>query len=306
MALEYHLLDVFTTAAFGGNPLAVVRGADRLSPDDMAAIARELNLSETVFVLRPRRTDCAHRMRIFTPGMELPFAGHPTVGTAVLLAALGEVPLADGGGRFMLEQEVGPVAVTVRDAREAGGTAQLSAAMLPARGPAAPPSEQVAALLRVEESALHAAPWAPEAWSAGVPFLLIPLRSIERLGQVQLDRSVWGEVLADAWAPHVYCFAPAADDWSVVRARMFSPAMDIDEDPATGAAAAALAGYLAARRDAHDGHDATLRWTVEQGVEMGRASRIELEADLRGGAVSAVRLGGAAVRIADGVLRLPG
>lgn len=303
MELRYHTLDVFTDRVFGGNPLAVFPDGRGVGAERMQRIARELNLSETVFVLPPDDPAHTRRLRIFNPVHELPFAGHPTVGTAFLLAALGEVPLGGEGAEVVFEEGVGPVPVRVeaRDGRPV--FAQLTAARLPERGPPPPPRAELAALLGLAQEALLDGRWAPEGWSAGVPFLFVPLRGREALGRVRVDPARWESTLAGWWAPHLYALAldpelPGSD----VRARMFAPAMGIPEDPATGGAASALAGYLAARSAEREG---TLRWTVEQGVEMGRPSILRVEAELRGGEVAAVRVGGAAVLVAEGVMRLP-
>lgn len=299
MLYRYHLLDVFTDQIFGGNPLAVFPEAEGLDEERMQRVARELNLSETVFVLPPQTPGCTHRVRIFTPARELPFAGHPTVGTAILLVSLGAVPVEGDSARLVLEEGVGPVPVSVRLRNGTPVFAQLSAAMLPEVRPA-PPAAEIAAGLSLAEADLGSGEQGPEVVSCGVPFLIVPLRDREALARARVDMGLWERFLAEPWTGSVYLVAPgeAAD----LRTRMFGPAMGIVEDPATGAAASALAGYLALRAPQAEG---TLRWTVEQGIEMGRPSRLELEADKRGGAVTAVRVGGAAVRVGEGELRVP-
>lgn len=302
MRVKYHTLDVFTDRVFGGNPLAVFPDADGVPPEMMQRIARELNLSETVFVLwdaPPAGADC--RVRIFTPAAELPFAGHPTVGTAFLLASLGRIPAEDGAARVVLGEGVGPVPVEVR--MEAGRpvSATLSAAQLPETGPPPPPPAVVAELLSVDEGELGGSLGTAHATS-GVPFLFVSVRDRAVLGRVRLDAGAWARHLSGAWGPHVYVVTDDAEGGASLQARMFAPAMGIGEDPATGGAVTALAGLLAARDMAGDG---TLRWTVDQGVEMGRPSRLYVEADVRAGAVTAVRVGGAAVRVSEGEMTLP-
>ena len=303
MELRYHTLDVFTDRVFGGNPLAVFPDGRGVSDRTMQRIAREMNLSETVFVLPPDEAAHARRLRIFTPAAELPFAGHPTVGTAFLLAALGEVPLDGDETRIVLEEGAGPVPVRIRARGGAPVFTELTAARLPETGPPPPPRAELAALLGLAEDDLLDGEWTPGGASCGVPFLFVPLRGREALARARLDPARWETLLAGWWAPSVYVLSrdpelPGSD----VRARMFAPAMGITEDPATGGAAAALAGYLAARSPRREG---TLRWTVEQGFEMGRPSILQVEADVRAGEVAAVRVGGASVRVAEGVLRLP-
>ncbi len=303
MDLRYHVLDVFTDRPFGGNPLAVFPAADGIAEDLMQQIAGELNLSETVFVMRPRREGAHRRLRIFTPKVELPFAGHPTIGSAILLAEGGLVTFAGEQASFSLEEEVGLIRVTVRRRRGQPTFAELSAAQLPEVGPPAPPREELAKLLGIAPADLASSPDDPQAVSCGMPFLFIPVRSREVLARVRLDVAEWSRVVARFWAPHVYVFCrdpelPGSD----IRARMFAPALGIAEDPATGGAVAPLAGYLAARAELRSG---TLRWRVEQGFEMGRPSLLQVECQLDGGAVRSVRVGGSAVPLIDGILRLP-
>jgi len=303
MDLRYQVVDVFTDRPFGGNPLAVFPVADGISEKLMQQIARELNLSETVFVLRPRREGAHRRLRIFTPRVELPFAGHPTIGAAIVLAEGGLVTFAGEQAGFSLEEEVGLIRITVRRRRGHPIFAELSAAQLPEVGPPAPPREDLARLLGISVADLAASPDDPQAMSCGVPFLFVAVRNREVLGRVRLDMAEWSREVARSWAPHVYVFCrdpelPGSD----IRARMFAPALGIPEDPATGGAVAPLAGYLAARAEPQSG---TLRWTVEQGFEMGRPSLLQVECQLEGGAIRSVRVGGTAAPLMDGVLRLP-
>ena len=294
--LDFHSLDVFTETRFGGNPLAVVLAADGLNTRQMQTIAREFNLSETVFVLKATRADAAFRVRIFTPATELPFAGHPTVGTACLLAELGLTPQGEDV-RFVLEENVGPVPVRVRMPHEAGGApyAELTTAVLPERGPAPPSKAVLAAMLGLDEAMLGEATQV----SCGVPYVLVPLRSPEQLAAISFDVSVWREHLAQAWAHHVYVYARGYEgEW---KARMFAPGSGVIEDPATGSAAVALAGRFALE---HPDADARIAETIHQGLEMGRPSRLHIEADRVAGAVTAVRVGGHAVRVTSGTLRL--
>lgn len=323
MRLSYHTLDVFTERRFGGNPLAVFPDAEPLQRQGqrgeelMQRIASELNLSETVFVLPPAerasgRRDAVHgraeatstpptrRARIFTPAAELPFAGHPTLGTAFLLASLGHgTPAPDGEATVVVLQEgVGLVPVTVRK----DGFAQLRAAQPPELRPAPLPREELAALLRLRPADLDEH-LEPQAASCGLPFLIVAVRDHAALAAARVDLARWERALADTWAPQLYVISAGGDTASGVdfRARCFVPGLSVAEDPATGSAAAALAGYLALRSGAAGG---TLRWTVEQGVELRRPSLLYLEADLDAGAVSAVRVGGHCVPVAEASMRI--
>lgn len=267
----------------------------------MQRIARELNLSETVFVRPPTAAGATHRMRIFTPGMELPFAGHPTIGTAALLASLqtGGSPTAD----FVFEQGAGLVPTTVQRSGAGLWEARLTAPRLPAHGPAAPARQGLARLIGLPLEELLDGEAGAQAISAGVPFLLIPLRSVDALERARLDTAHWKALLAEFWAPHVYCFAlDQAAGMQAIRARMFAPAMGIEEDPETGAGAVALAGYLHA---VHPARESPVTWTVTQGLQIGRPSLLLLELTHAGGALNAVRLGGTSVVMGSGALRFP-
>ncbi len=300
MRYRYCTADVFTTRRFGGNPLAVFPDGHGLDAAQMQIIAREFNLSETVFVLPPDDPAHTRRLRIFTPGRELSFAGHPTVGAAHVLAAVGEIALTGSPTRVVFEEGVGPVKVdiTVRDGQPV--FAQLSSAKLPEFGPNPPPTEDLAAMLSLQPGDLMENPFVPQAASCGTPFLFVPVRDRSALKRARLDLGRWESVLASFWAPQVFLFTFDAElEGSDLRARMFSPAMGIPEDPATGSAAAAIAGYLGVRNRKTS---ASLRWVIEQGFEMGRPSILEVEADKVDGQIAAVRVGGASVLVSEGTM----
>ncbi|HEX2211599.1 MAG TPA: PhzF family phenazine biosynthesis protein [Longimicrobium sp.] len=300
MRAKFHTLDVFTDRVFGGNPLAVFPDAGGIAPETMQRIARELNLSETVFVTGAE--EASFTVRIFTPSMELPFAGHPTVGTAMLLAMLGRAPAGERVSRLVLREEVGPVPVEVRMEDGRPTFAMFAAPRVPEVGPPPPAPEVLAEILSIDPSDLGGSlPTANH--SAGVPFLFVSVRTLDALGRARVDVGAWERHLRDAWAPHVYVTTDEVDEEGVaLRARMFAPAMSITEDPATGAAATSLAGLLGARDAQADG---TYCWKVVQGVEMGRPSRIMVEADVRDRRVVQVRVGGAAVHVIEGEMMIP-
>jgi trans-2,3-dihydro-3-hydroxyanthranilate isomerase len=301
MQYLFYTADVFTDQIFGGNPLAVFPDAAGLSDAQMIRVTKELNLSETVFVLPPATLTGTVKVRIFTPDMEVPFAGHPTIGTAFVLAATGVVDVRRPETHIILEEGVGPVPVTIRAQGGQPTFMQLAAAQMPEPGPPPPPATEIAVMLGLTEADLAGADWSPQAWSAGVPFLFVPLRDAQALARARVRLDVWEQVLADFWAPHVYVFTYNAEQ-ALVRSRMFAPAMGITEDPATGAAAVALAGYLRQHTDQAAGR---VQWTIRQGVEMGRPSTLHLEADLHGGQITAVRLGGSAVMVCEGEMEIP-
>jgi trans-2,3-dihydro-3-hydroxyanthranilate isomerase len=302
VSVRFHTVDVFTDQWGTGNPLAVLPDAADLLPAQMLTITREFNYSETAFVQPAGPEDREPTLRIFTPTRELPFAGHPTVGAAAVLAATGHLPLVDGVGTVVFREEIGPVPVTVHREGEVFH-AELVAPQLPHIGPVPPSRADLAAMLSLDPEDLAAGSDGPETWSAGVPFTLVPLRDAEVLGRIRFNIAHWERLLADFWAPQVYVFSRAAAAGELrIHARMFSPALGVLEDTGTGAAAIALAGYLATRAAPED---ATLKYTIEQGVKAGRRSILHGTAVLAGGTLRQVRLGGDVVKVGKGVMRLP-
>lgn len=296
--------DVFTETPFGGNPLAVFPDARGIDPGRFQTIAREFNLSETTFVTPVDGKPLSRSVRIFTPAAELAFAGHPTVGTAIALAEIGAVTWPENRKvlDIILEEQAGPVPVRLE--RRPGGAlhATLTAPRLPERGPDGPDAAGLARVLGLAKDRLSAA-LAPASWSSGVRFCCVPLADADALAHIQLDLAAWRELMAEAWAKQVFAFV--LDDprrAGEIRARMFAPALGMAEDPATGAAAVAIAGYLAKAQEVP--RDGTASWTIRQGEEMGRPSRLLLEADFAGGQLSVVRLGGSAVRLTQGSMRI--
>jgi len=309
---KYFITDVFTNTPFGGNQLAVLPDARGLDDAQMQTIAREFNFSETTFVFPPENPKNTKKVRIFTPASELPFAGHPTVGTAYVLAYAGEVPLDGDETKIIFEEGVGPVPVTIRARDGKPVFMQLTAAKIPERRPTPVDAAGLADILSLEPSdILYDEHFVPEAVSAGVPFLFVPLRSLDALARARVRTDVWERTLKGAWAAEMFLWVETPDSIhrggiksgdAEIRARMFAPALGLGEDPATGGAAAAFGGYLAARCEKRDG---LLKWLVHQGVEMGRPSRLEVETDVVGGEVKAVRVGGASVLVSSGELLVP-
>ncbi|MCW5715210.1 MAG: PhzF family phenazine biosynthesis protein [Bauldia sp.] len=298
MPRPYAILDVFTATPLEGNGLAVVLEAEGLSGEAMQRIAREFNLSETVFVLPPDNPVHEAKLRIFTPAEELSFAGHPTVGTAVLLA-IDRGRAASGDGLLILEEGVGPVRCGV-SLHEGGGRARFDAPRLAAQENAAPAADRVAAALGIDTADVGFENHATSSWSmAGVGYVFVPLRNRAVVAASRPQFPAFAEVFGERI---VYVYA--RDTVSVgrqVHARMFAPTLGISEDPATGAAAVVMASVLH-RFDAHPlgSHTAI----IEQGFEMGRPSLIELEFDIEADGLVAVRVGGAAVIVARGTLSI--
>jgi trans-2,3-dihydro-3-hydroxyanthranilate isomerase len=293
---RFQTADVFTQRRFGGNPLAVFPDARGLTATQMAALAREFNLSETVFVLPPADPANTRRLYIFTPARELPFAGHPTVGAAFVLAALGEIPTPTNETRIVFEEGIGLVPVTIHSREGAPTFTQLSVAQLPVRGAPAPAAPGIAAMLSLSPEDLIADGDALQTVSCGVPFLMVPLRSREALRDIKPRADLFRATLGPSKTSEIYVFF---DDGERLHARMFFVEPEIKEDPATGSACACLGGYLAWRGRAKSG--ATSKFRVEQGVDMGRPSVLEVEVDVaKDGAVTGVRVGGATVLVAEG------
>jgi trans-2,3-dihydro-3-hydroxyanthranilate isomerase len=296
MRLHYYTLDVFTSRPFSGNPLAVVLDAEALSGKAMQTIAAEFNLSETVFVMPPARPGNAARVRIFTPRAELPFAGHPTIGTALLLAKQQLVELDAIAPSLILEEAVGDVAVDIRMESGAPEVAIMSVPKRPEQGPAAPDASEIAAMLSLSaDDLLPGHP--PRAWSCGVPFLYVAVRNRDAIVRARVRADLWERVLKSWWAPSVFVLTfDTESPEAQVHARMFAPALGVAEDPATGAAVSALAGYLLTPA----GRDGEFHWRVEQGYEMGRPSQIELDAKVLDGRITSIRVGGRAVLMSEG------
>lgn len=303
MKLPFHTLDVFTHRKFGGNPLAVVLGADALTGQQMQTITREFNLSETTFVMAP--DDPAHtaKVRIFFPGGEMPFAGHPVIGTACLLAELRNKPGCSLETTITLELPAG--LTPVRVSRIADRLhAVLTAPVVPFHTAVTlPPVDLVARAVNVDAAEIGFGNHALASIEGGPRFFFVPLKSREALARCAVRQPYWSEMLAPLGgleATYLYC--PGGENPATqFRARMFDPGGGIPEDPATGSATALLAAQLLRAEALRDGSH---RWALEQGYDMGRPSDLQLEADVVSGKLSAVRVGGSAVRMMSGDIEL--
>jgi trans-2,3-dihydro-3-hydroxyanthranilate isomerase len=295
MQRHFFTLDVFTTRKFAGNPLAVVLESGGLDTPTQQSIAREFNLPETVFVYPPDDPKHRARVRIFTPARELPFAGHPTVGTAVLLAHL------DGGAQrreLILGEQVGPVVCQVTP-RAGGGEAIFQIPKMPERiGPVRDPA-RLAAALGLKPTDLGGDTLPAESWTAGNPFTFVPVRGRDAIARARPDMTHWNEAIGPSDPPGVFLFCrEVADRANAFHARMFAPAMGVNEDPATGSAVAAFAGLLASGGLPDGTHDLA----IEQGYEMGRPSILRLSLTVSGGKLAGASIGGDAVIVSEGAL----
>ena len=303
MTRRYAVLDVFTDTALAGNPLAVVFDSDGLDTERMQAIAREFNLSETVFVTAPENPAHSAAIRIFTPGRELPFAGHPTVGTAVVL---GMERLGGNGGMdaiVVLEETVGAVRCAVSQSN-GGHFAEFDLPKLPEQLAIDLDEAGIAAALGLGPHEIGFENHTITAWSAGVPYICVPVRGLDAVAKVSVTSEDWLalDLLGGGLhvAPYIYCRDTVHND-AGFHARMLAPWDGIPEDPATGSAAAAFIGAVVHFDKPRVGLH---RFVVEQGLEMGRPSFIHVEVDMEGGAIAGARIGGHAVVVARGTLEL--
>ena len=302
-AREYRFqqVDVFTDRAFGGNPLAVVFDAASLGDAEMQAVAREMNLSETTFLVPPTRPECAARVRIFTPAREVPFAGHPTIGASWVLATAGLLPA--GATRFSLEEGIGPVEVELE-----GDAARPSFVWMRHGGARFGPelgdrAAFAAALGLAGEDLLDGAPI--RTGSTGSTFLYVPLRHRAAVDRASLDVGQLLAAMGDTPRAGVFVFAPDADPGAGrVYSRMFAPhTSGIPEDPATGSASGPLGAYLVERGLVAAAP--SVRIVSEQGTRMGRQSFVHIKIGMAAGRITALHVGGSVVPVVDGRLRLP-
>jgi trans-2,3-dihydro-3-hydroxyanthranilate isomerase len=300
MTRRFQTLDVFTETALAGNPLAVVLDAEGLDGARMQAIAAEFNLSETVFVFEPRNAINTARVRIFTPKRELPFAGHPTVGAAALIAhqRAGDL-LAVQDLRIVLEESIGDVVCVARRRKGQALASYFELPKLPERQDVEPPSTaEIAAGLSLEPTDIGFNGHKPTVFSAGAPYLFIPIRSLDAIGHAAPGVMPWAT--KDGPASFLYT-KETARDGSAYHARMFAAAWGVTEDPATGSAAAAFAGVVQAFDRPRDGEHML---TIEQGFEMGRPSLIALGLVIEDGALASATIGGSVVLVSSGSLAL--
>jgi trans-2,3-dihydro-3-hydroxyanthranilate isomerase len=295
MKLNYLLLDVFTRQPLGGNPLPVVLKADGLLDDQMQSIAREFGQSETVFLTRPRHERHTSGVRIFTPELELPFAGHPTIGSAVVLA------LQQRLSAVRIEELVGMITCIIEKVDRRTAHARFALPKLPEEAGKPPDKHAIAMALGINAEDVGCPGYQPAVFTAGVLFYLLPVRNALVLKSLKPNFANWTETFP-LGHHSVYCFTPAAEEKDVdIAARMFSPGIGRVEDPGTGSAAAALIGLLARNASFDDGQSEI---RVRQGVEMGRPSRLSIQFKKEAGVLTHGGIGGDAVIVGEGALDL--
>ena len=301
--IHYHLVDVFTDRAFGGNPLAVVTNGRGVDGATMQAVAKEFNLSETTFVLPPDDPRHDWRVRIFTPSSELPMAGHPTVGTAFVLAREHLIPRAEREVKIIFEEGVGPVPVRVEFEDGEPSFAEMSQP-LPRFGPRLDDRRAVAAMISLEESDVE--PDLPvEVVSSGMPFIYVPLRTLGAARRARPRADLIERVAEEHGVPpEVFIFTRETESaFSTVHSRMFAPGVGITEDPATGGASGPLGSYLV--RYGLVACDPSAEIVSEQGIEMGRPSYVRIRIERRGEEITAVKVGGQCHFMGEGFIELP-
>ncbi len=297
MRRRYFTLDVFADQPLAGNPLAVVIDADGLDASRMQQIAREFNLSETVFVADPKDAVNTAAVRIFTPGQELPFAGHPTVGTAVLLAHLRARDLVKTEDvRIVLEEPIGDVVCVARHRRGEAMAAYFHLPKEPQRMGDAPDAAALAADLGVAPDEIGFDSHIPSVFGVGAPHIFAPLKTLSALASLDPLRKAWGA----SGGPSLYAYTrECVEKGSHFHARMFAGGWGIAEDPATGSAAAAFAGALMAFEKPGDGEH---MFVIEQGLEMSRPSKISLGLVIEHGELVDATIGGYTRIVCEGIL----
>ena len=296
MKRRFSILDVFTDKPCSGNQLAVVFDSEGLDGEAMQTIAKEFGFSETVFLAPAEHDHHTASVRIFTPAHELPFAGHPTVGAAIAIARERQMETA-GQGIVLLEEKVGPVRCGVRF-REGLAYAEFDLPKLPVAEALPGAKETMAAALNISAAQIGFENHVISQFNGGVPYTLVPVRNLSVANAASPNMAIWREAFgtSDHNCAYVYCRDTVGHD-NHFHARMFGPDAGIFEDPATGSAVASLAGAIAAFDDMPDGEHVI---HIEQGIEMGRASRITLEIFMRDGAMTGGRIGGNAVEFGAG------
>lgn len=302
-AFRFVQVDVFTDRPFAGNPLAVLPDARGLTDEQMQAIAREMNLSETTFVLPPTDPRATYRMRIFTPATELPFAGHPSVGTAFVLASEGLFPLAEPQTTVWQEVGIGtlPIELSVRGGRV--GRIVMTQGK-PTFGPRLDDVGPLARALGLEAGEIVSTGLRPQVISTGIHQMIVPVRDLATVSRLAPGPADLRRVLDDAGAHGCYVFTrECVDAEASAHARFFAPGLGVHEDPATGSAAGPLGAYLAECGLLPAGGEG---FFIEQGLEMQRPSRLWVEVKRPpGGRPHEVRVGGQVVPILEGTLSGP-
>jgi trans-2,3-dihydro-3-hydroxyanthranilate isomerase len=304
MKYRYYICDVFTETRFGGNQLAVLPKAEGLTPDQMQQITREFNFSETAFVLPPKAGHTC-QVRIFTPASEIPFAGHPNVGSAFVLATIGEFGEINSPHTIIFEEEAGLVSVTIHAAKGKIVSCELAAPQPLSLGKTVEP-ELVASAVSVNREDIVTDTHDPQVCSVGLPFVFTELRNRTALERASINMSGFQALRDLGINPQMYLYTRVNESEPNgagfdIRARMFAPLSGVAEDPATGSANCTLGGLLADHEQVTSG---MFSWRIAQGVEMGRPSTLVARAEKKDGVVTGTWIGGATVLVSEGTIYL--
>jgi len=302
-SFKYYICDVFTNQRFGGNPLAVFPEATGLGPQQMQSIAREFNFSETTFVFPPE-TGGTRKLRIYTPSMEVPFAGHPNIGTAFILATVGELGAAEhvaaeSGIEVFFEEKAGLVPISIKLQDDATITCELKAPQVLTVGKTVT-VDAAAQALSLHADEILTTSHQPQVASVGLPFLIVELRDVAALQRARPNLAGFAELQKLGIRPDMHFYVRSKDEFDI-RARMYAPFDGLIEDPATGSANCALCGLLAQLDSAESGFFA---WKIAQGVEMGRPSVLYARVQKATGKVVSVWIGGSCVMVAEGLFHI--
>ena len=298
MVYRYFVCDVFTTQMFSGNQLAVVPEAQGLSESQMQNIAKEFNFSETTFVFPPEAGQ-TKKVRIYTPNTEVPFAGHPNIGTAFILAKDGAFGTFDTGKEVVFEEKAGLVPVKIKKDESGYIWCELSAPEILSIGD--PVSKSlVASVVTLNESEILTTTHPPQVASVGLPFLLVEISSVNSLIRAQIDVRKLELLIEKAGVSYIHLYCRNVENFDI-KARMFAPLDGVSEDPATGSANAALIGLLSQYENIDDSDK---NWTISQGTEIGRPSVLYGRTQKQKGKVIGVWIGGHSVLVSEGILKL--
>ena len=298
MRYRFYTCDVFSDKRFGGNALSVLPDATGLSAEQMQQIAREFNNSETTFVF-PAKQGYTRHVRIFTPTIEVPFAGHPNIGTAFVLASIGELGDFTDTQEITFEEEAGLVPITLRKEATKSIWCELQAPQAVSIHQQIP-SEMIAKALSLTTKGIVTSTAPPQVASVGLPFIIVELRDRAALERIRIDTNVLYEIEAMGITPDIHVYVNSKDKYDL-RTRMFAPFDNVPEDPATGSANCALVGMLTHLNSAQDG---TFSWRIAQGIEMGRPSILDARTEKRNGVVTGVWIAGYSVMVSEGYIEV--
>jgi len=296
MKLKYYICDVFTDKRFGGNQLAVLPDARGLNDIQMQQIAREFNFSESTFVF-PADEGHTRRVRIFTPAREVPFAGHPNIGTAFVLATAGELGEIGASTEIVFEEKAGLVGISIRTSEQGSISCELKAPQVFSLGKELP-ADMLAGALCLSASEIVTDIHAPIVASVGLPFVMVELRDRSALQKAGINPNGFERIAALGVMPDIHLYVRSNDEFDI-RARMFAPQDGVPEDPATGSANCVLAGLLG---HFHPSQSGMFEWRIAQGIEMGRPSLLQARAEKRDGKVLSTWIGGSCVLVSEGYI----